>query len=395
MCGILYAKRRDKVPANKSLMKRFKRQKTRGLRGFGFVSVRNGKVIDVRRFETEAEMEKAVDACDGTDILFHHRLPTSTPNLEDMAHPIEVDNKELEYKYYVIHNGVLQNERTLKAKHELLGYVYTTLMKEIKVTETRNGRTEDVTEKFNDSEALAIEAARFLDGKSDKIDIVGSAAIIVYKVRREDNEVISLHWGRNEGNPMVREDNNDLFFLKSEGDGTAVPEDILFSMDYQTEEITERPVPIGRRTFQTYNGGSSYDSDDWLRSGRAGFGNHGQKVRSPLQRKDLLGEGGWGEEEDEDDIRNVIRFDADDTDYDSLFREHQKTPEYLDELLEEIRVLERDIADCESAIASGQTTFPGAKYSEDYLEEAVVTLADKRLEANDLRKYLYNGGLLD
>jgi len=43
-------------------------------------------------------------------IIAHHRYPTSTKNLINQTHPIQVSNELLEHDYLVIHNGVITND---------------------------------------------------------------------------------------------------------------------------------------------------------------------------------------------------------------------------------------------------------------------------------------------
>ena len=229
MCGILYTHRKDKHPAGKSLLKRYNKQKTRGQRGFGFIGIENGYVKKVFRCENPSDFEKALGECKSSTILAHHRLPTSTPNIVDATHPIHVSNKELEHDYYVVHNGVLTNEKELKEKHEMLGYVYTTLITTTEIVKSRSSEQKTETVKFNDSEALAIEVARYLDGKSDKMDFVGNASIIVFETTKK-GKLLYVHYGRNTGNPMVVENNNDLFYLKSEGHGESLDPHVLVSI---------------------------------------------------------------------------------------------------------------------------------------------------------------------
>lgn len=93
MCGIVYVRRHDGKPAAKSVRKRYHNQKARGTEGFGYVAVQNGRVVSVARAQTEHEIMQKLEQETADEILFHHRMPTSGPNVEEMAHPILVEHK--------------------------------------------------------------------------------------------------------------------------------------------------------------------------------------------------------------------------------------------------------------------------------------------------------------
>ena len=89
--------RSDGLPASKPVQRRYTAQKSRGVRGFGYIAVENGKIKRVVRSTTEAGIERELKQETASEILFHHRLPTSTPNVEDSTHPIVIKNKLLKY----------------------------------------------------------------------------------------------------------------------------------------------------------------------------------------------------------------------------------------------------------------------------------------------------------
>lgn len=248
MCGLIYAKRRDNRSAVKSLLKRFEQQKGRGTQGFGYIVIKNGVIHDIKRAKFESHIKEFLkEDNDAHEILFHHRFPTSTINLEEMTHPIVVKNDLLEYDYYVIHNGVLTNEDELKKEYDKMGFVYTTAIKKKTVVEVA-GRTivEEEEDGFNDSESFAIDLALYLDDKKNTIDSRGSIAFICLQTYK-DGRVKSIHYGRNEGNPLVVEDNGDLLFLKSSGSGEDIEENTLFTIDYATGNLSSKEVKIGSR----------------------------------------------------------------------------------------------------------------------------------------------------
>lgn len=253
MCGIVFGLRRDGHGIKKQITKIFNAQRARGLQGFGYVTIEKGKIGNVCRAETEGEIMKLLNKEKSGEILFHHRLPTSTPNMKEMAHPILVSNNELDYDYYVVHNGVLRNEDELKKIHNKLGYAYTT--EYIETNTISIGGNEKVSQNsgFNDSEALAIELARYLDGQTSTIDAEGTIAFVAIQADKKGN-VRNIFFGRNLGNPLFVDDRlnsvkNGLFFLRSSGDGITATAHNIYRIQYDTMEITQREINIGKVAY--------------------------------------------------------------------------------------------------------------------------------------------------
>lgn len=236
--------------------KRYQSQKTRGTEGFGYVAMNGDKICKYVRHEDEVDIIKSLENEIADSIMFHHRFPTSTPNIIESAHPIKVSHPELDYDYYGIHNGIITNDEVLKEGHEKLGYVYTTLIKSYFTTQ--GGTDYTYPDKWNDSEALVIELARYIEGKTKKIFVEGSIAVVVLQVDKETGRVVAMYYGRNEGNPLKIERTKNFFTLTSEGNGIEIPADILFRYDYHTEDITTDVVKIGIYALQRYDCG--YDT---------------------------------------------------------------------------------------------------------------------------------------
>lgn len=271
MCGIIAGFSKKGKRISKSIMKRYEAQKHRGSQGFGYVAFYkdgNGGRISVGRSVDEKGIRTQIMNENSSMIMFHHRLPTSTPNVEEATHPIFVSHAELDFDYFVVHNGVIRNSDELRKRHEALGYVYNTVVETevvTKYTAKSNGAKYYLdgtkTEKFNDSESLAIEVARAIDGMSSRIDTVGTVATIAWKVNKETGKLISISYGHNSGNPMTISDNNDHFFLSSLG-GTDLPEDILYTLSTDGDTLgttTQREISVGFNTeFTRTNGSNSY-----------------------------------------------------------------------------------------------------------------------------------------
>jgi predicted glutamine amidotransferase len=148
---------------------------------------------------------------EATEVMFHHRIPTSTINVRNACHPFSTKDY-FENQYVVIHNGVLHNEDLLKKEHDKLGIQY--------VSVQENGR-------FNDSEALAYDLARYFEGQVDTLTARGSIAFIAVK-RDEAGKPVCLFFGRNYGNPLKMKRTKYSLTLSSEGKGEDVEAHTLY-----------------------------------------------------------------------------------------------------------------------------------------------------------------------
>lgn len=220
MCGIIYVRRKDGKSAVKAVKKRYRKQKYRGMDGFGYVAVKDNTVVSYQRAATEKEIMQKLDAETAPEILFHHRYPTSTPNMEEQAHPIKVAHETLAHEYYVVHNGVIHNADTRKEAHVKLGFAYTTDLQPLwKTTNNKLYQSESDT-RFNDSEALAIDMALALEGKVPNIASEGPASVIALQVK--GGKVVDRVFYRNMLNPLKYENNATMTTLTSLG-GADVP----------------------------------------------------------------------------------------------------------------------------------------------------------------------------
>jgi predicted glutamine amidotransferase len=194
-------------------------------------------------------------------IMLHHRMPTSSENKISQTHPILVNNGSLKHKYLVVHNGVINNEDEMREKHmNQLGFVYTT------------DRTTDTgKEEFNDSEALAIEVARFVEKQTSKIESIGSAAFIAYEIDKKTNKLLNVHFCRN-SSPLKLSMTRNKIRLSSEGEGEDVKENTMYSFsikDFKLKKrvcemlIREPVVESKTETKPTYCGYSGYNRTDY------------------------------------------------------------------------------------------------------------------------------------
>ena len=232
--------RRNK-PAGQYAFDVYKRQETRGKQGYGYLAVSGDRIVNIFRCKNEYELRAQLHKEKAEKIFLHHRLPTSTKNTVGTTHPIFVSNPELRYDYFIAHNGVITNARFLKPRHEELGYKYTTEFREINKAVYTDGREEDITgtdSVFNDSESLAIEIARNLEGHTDRIATVGSAAFWGLAVEKGTNTIHRFFFGKNHGRDLKFHSNKKWFVVASET-GKDLKEMVMYSVNLNTEEIEE------------------------------------------------------------------------------------------------------------------------------------------------------------
>lgn len=209
MCGLIaciqHVNKNPKLGDAKDFVAtQLERQFSRGRKGFGMIEIGKNNFKVHRATEAERSFTMLNNAKENI-VLFHHRTPTSTENTHQQTHPIFVRNEELKYDWYIMHNGVIQNEDELRKIHEKeLGYIYTTLVS--------NSATMGYSfwEKFNDSEAFAIELARHLEGKDDKIKTRGSMAYIAFAIDKKTQKPARIFWGSNGRNPIKYDDMNGI-----------------------------------------------------------------------------------------------------------------------------------------------------------------------------------------
>ncbi len=194
MCGIACAfgmGKKQKEPVNRWIIDTLQDQLDRGMEGFGVIFIDNNLKVRVERATeiSKALLDLYMPNNQVKMIVMHHRAPTSTENKLKQTHPIVVNNGSLKYKYFFIHNGVISNSDDVKDAHEQLGFEYTTVCNELKY--------EKGPKKFNDSESLAIEVARFIEGYTDTLATIGSVAFVCLKVNKKTGKLLRVYYGRN------------------------------------------------------------------------------------------------------------------------------------------------------------------------------------------------------
>jgi predicted glutamine amidotransferase len=257
MCGLTaaFAKRgKGHRRVGPIVFELYKKQEARGRRGYGFVAIRNGILVAVGRAKTEEAIKKSLMKVEADAILFHHRMPTSTDNTLGTTHPIYVSHDELKYDYYLAHNGVITNHAWLKGEHNELGYEYITEFQteerlyypKLKIFE-ESGLS--VKTEYNDSETLAIEFARYIEGLSPRIRTVGGAAFWCVQVEKGNSRrVNNIYFGKNYGRTLGQSSNNKWLKVASELSGQT-KEMVLYRLeDHSLVEVGPLPFDEAKPT---------------------------------------------------------------------------------------------------------------------------------------------------
>jgi len=218
MCGIIHAKiLAGNDPVNKIIKILYENQKARGQDGFGFVGL-NTKRIDTYRALKEAGIMGHLNKNPYSEILFHHRNPTSTKNSIKSTHPfkLSISGKT----YYFAHNGIIQNSEDLWVEHKKQGIAY----------KSEEG------ELFNDSEALAWDFCLWLNKEQEKMKAQGQVAFICLETDSQ-NRAVKLYFYRNKEAPLKVYRDKTLLVISSEGSYPLLKENRLYFWDYEKRQI--------------------------------------------------------------------------------------------------------------------------------------------------------------
>jgi len=221
MCGIIYAKNiTGKEPVNSLVKILYQNQKDRGKEGFGFVGM-NEKKIHAYRATQEKSIMGFLNENPYSEILFHHRNPTSTPNTIKSAHPfiIKLDKKT----YYFIHNGIIQNAEELAKEHKAKNIAY-------------ESQEQDV---FNDSEALAWDFCLWINSQQKRMKAKGIVAFMCLETD-ESNRASRLYFYRNSQASLKAYRDGQLLVISSEGGWPDLKEDTLYFWDYKARQILKK-----------------------------------------------------------------------------------------------------------------------------------------------------------
>lgn len=268
MCGHVHVIRKDGKPAWKAVLRRYRNQKTRGTSGFGYVAIKDNQIVSYKRAETEHEIVNMLSKERAPEIMFHHRQPTGTPNVAELAHPFLIENAMLDHQYFVQHNGVIRNTGELKEAHEKLGFEYSSEM--LKAYVTKQGEQHVTGTAWNDSESLAVETALALDGKKAKIETEGAAAVM--GLQTKGKKVINRFFFRNVLNPLKFHEDNQMITVTSAGAGADVTSLIMYRIKHEGSgyEVfpggVEPPLSYKQTTTPLYGLGPKKKENEYIES---------------------------------------------------------------------------------------------------------------------------------
>ena len=251
MCGIVGA---FGTNATKKVLQRYKAQRSRGSDGFGFIALREGKLVAFERAMRESEIVphiEAVDALKPDAILFHHRMPTSTINVPEAAHPLPIGKKGWQHKYYILHNGVIGNADSKHVEIRKAGYKFRSRVAEVRQYRAGDKLYEvEESSEINDSEVLGYYIASFMEGERKDIPCAGAIAAIVVQERKGGR--CKVYAMRNYGNPLqVKHKGGKVDTIASEGGGEILKAHTLHRVKRSGELVEVCPLKVGETFAET------------------------------------------------------------------------------------------------------------------------------------------------
>lgn len=239
MCGIITAIQYDKrFDVKAKVLEQYEDQKGRGQDGFGFVAVSDEGITYSRSTNEKAIRAELDKVNDPWLLMFHHRIPTSSINSVPGNHPIFIHNKaNLTHKYFLIHNGHINNSDELfDTKFKPMGF---------QIRSWGNWKypaapANEVHKAYTDSEALGVELALYVEGKTDIFRARGGTACFLLQVD-DNNRPTKLFFFRN-SNPINFYTNQFGDFYSSTGPGEELKSDNLFCHDFIENKITRNEI---------------------------------------------------------------------------------------------------------------------------------------------------------
>lgn len=239
MCGLIYGVSFKNKPVNAQVLTQYEKQKSRGRQGFGVFDDRSHLI----RKTGEEDMIKWLKKYRSTEILFHHRFPTSTENVKNACHPFSTQD-HFETNYILIHNGHISNSWSLKLDHEKQDIKYHSIQKEAR--------------KFNDSESLGWDFALLMEGKQKTLEVYGAIAFICLAISKDGKK--KLYFGRNTNPLFMHHSKKQVFLASVQGlAGAEVKSNTLYCFDYETKQLTTNPLLI-----KTYANDEMKEADEDL-----------------------------------------------------------------------------------------------------------------------------------
>ena len=220
MCGLVGKINFDGSNVNADILYRYIAQRSRGTEGYGFASVVNDKVV-IKKTVTEKGIISQMMKYPSDTILFHHRTPTSTDNTIQSCHPFLV---KIKTGWIILaHNGAIYNAEEMYKKHKRLGISYSSYSKK--------------SNNFNDSECLARDFARYINGDIKEMECEGWVAFIAFKVDK-DKKLENIYFMRNCSAKLNMMFTPEFLAIGSEIDGKEIESNKLYDFDMSTKKLT-------------------------------------------------------------------------------------------------------------------------------------------------------------
>ena len=254
MCGLVSKINFNGSSVNADILYRYIAQRSRGTEGYGFAGVVDNKVI-IKKAVTEKGIISKIMKYPSNAILFHHRTPTSTDNTLQSCHPFSVKVKS--GWIMLAHNGVIYNAEEMYKKHKRLGISYSSYCKK--------------SDNFNDSECLAHDFARYVNGDIKNMECEGWVAFIAFKVDK-NKKLENIYFMRNVSGKLNMMFIEDSLAIGSEIDGKEIDSNKLYNFDVETKKMTTKSFWIqSYHTVETtkfdytnyYKNKNKEDEDDY------------------------------------------------------------------------------------------------------------------------------------
>jgi len=209
MCGIIGVKVVKAKKIRKNIKRIYRHQAHRGTDGYGIAIGVNGGIVR-HRSKGEGEIFNPSNwrgIKNGASVLFHHRIPTSTPNLPACNHPIMNEKMTMA----LVHNGMVSQHVGIWDDLEKAGHKFET---EITYNAVEGGKRCTYSE-ITDSEVLVhlLEGYKdFEEGVKKLEDTIGYFS--AFALIRKNDDKIYLY---SNGAPLcVYEDRYGNTFFSSE-----------------------------------------------------------------------------------------------------------------------------------------------------------------------------------
>lgn len=221
MCGIIGCVVRNPATIMKQIKLIYENQKDRGKDGCGMsiYHSHSNKITRIRKQRIKSIFKKKYfNSLKKNDlVLFHHRLPTSTPNIPECNHPLCNEDKSI----HLIHNGWVtnadeQHEKLKANSHKFETEIIT--QKVYKINNKTYTKKIEGDDEITDSEILVHLLEEFSDGDNylesikQVIKVARGSFTFAFMVKKFPK--IYLYKGQN--GLYIYEDNDNNIFFSSE-----------------------------------------------------------------------------------------------------------------------------------------------------------------------------------